>query len=42
MLLKNILKINAVSESIHDCKECTHMHSTLTSLYKTIWKLKYL
>ncbi|XP_050053599.1 uncharacterized protein LOC126549126 [Aphis gossypii] len=42
MLLKNILKINAVSKSIHNCKECIHMNSTLTSLYKTIWKLNNL
>jgi hypothetical protein len=42
MLVKNMLNINAVNETIFDCKGCVHIHSTLTDLYKTIWKFKYL
>lgn len=41
MLLKNVLDRNETSETNTENKDSIVVNSTVKTIYKTIWKLKY-
>lgn len=42
MLLKNVMNKNTVSKTSNENSGSTHVDLTVKTVYKTIWKLKYI